>query len=57
MSGAPITTHKVCEHIFKIGEIVDPVTGRRCRGTKFIDEEHRKLTKENYEKESGSFLQ
>lgn len=56
-SVTPITTHKVCEHIFKIGEIVDPVTGRRCRGTKFIDEENRKLSKEKYEKESGSILQ
>ncbi|KAH9515742.1 37S ribosomal protein S17 mitochondrial [Bulinus truncatus] len=33
--------HEVTEIIFPMGRIVDPLTGRRCRGTKFIDEKAR----------------
>ncbi|XP_060603048.1 small ribosomal subunit protein uS17m-like [Ruditapes philippinarum] len=28
--------------LFQVGETIDPVTGRRCRGTQFIDEKSRK---------------
>jgi len=27
----------VAEHVFPIGNVVDPVTGRRCRGTQYLD--------------------
>lgn len=33
--------YKVGEVVFPIGRAVDPVTGRRCRGTKFIDDQAR----------------
>lgn len=33
--------YKVGEVVFPIGRAVDPVTGRRCRGTKFIDKDLR----------------
>ena len=28
--------------LYQVGETTDPVTGKRCRGTEFIDEEGRK---------------
>ncbi|XP_033753958.1 28S ribosomal protein S17, mitochondrial-like isoform X2 [Pecten maximus] len=31
-------THKVDRVVYKLGCVVDPVTGRRCRGTEFEDE-------------------
>ena len=30
--------YKVGEVVFPIGKVVDPITGKRCRGTKFIEE-------------------
>ncbi|RUS72733.1 hypothetical protein EGW08_019500 [Elysia chlorotica] len=33
--------HRVVEVVFPIGRTVDPVTGRRCRGMHFIDENSR----------------
>ncbi|XP_059141937.1 small ribosomal subunit protein uS17m-like [Physella acuta] len=33
--------HKIVEVVFPLGFTVDPVTGRRCRGKKFIDEKAR----------------
>ena len=30
-------SHFVAEHVFPIGNVVDPVTGRRCRGTQYLD--------------------
>lgn len=38
-----LVTHRVKEQVFKLGSVVDPVTGRRCRGTEFIDETAREL--------------
>ena len=40
--------YKVSEVVFPIGRAIDPVTGRKCRGLKFIDdlsrvEEKRKI--------------
>ena len=35
--------HYIKEIVFKVGEVVDPVTGRRCRGTEFIKEDQRKF--------------
>uniref|UniRef100_A0A0B7A0A7 Uncharacterized protein n=1 Tax=Arion vulgaris TaxID=1028688 RepID=A0A0B7A0A7_9EUPU len=34
--------HETAEVVFPIGRTVDPVTGRRCKGTKFIDDKARK---------------
>ena len=34
--------YRVGEVVFPIGRAVDPVTGRRCRGTRFIDDQARK---------------
>ncbi|XP_060062716.1 small ribosomal subunit protein uS17m-like [Ylistrum balloti] len=31
-------THEVDRIVFKLGCVIDPVTGRRCRGTEFVDE-------------------
>ncbi|CAG5121138.1 unnamed protein product [Candidula unifasciata] len=33
--------YETAEVVFPIGRTVDPVTGRRCRGTQFIDERAR----------------
>ncbi|XP_069112500.1 small ribosomal subunit protein uS17m-like [Argopecten irradians] len=33
-----LVTHKVDRVVYKLGCVVDPVTGRRCRGTEFVDE-------------------
>ena len=35
--------HYVHEIVFKVGEVVDPITGRRCKGTEFIKEDLRKF--------------
>ncbi|XP_064599280.1 small ribosomal subunit protein uS17m-like [Liolophura sinensis] len=35
---SPRTRFELKEIVFKLGAVVDPVTGRRCRGTEFIDE-------------------
>ena len=35
--------HKVQEVVFKLGQTVDPITGRRCRGTEFIDTSNRRF--------------
>jgi len=37
--------HFVAETIFPIGNVIDPVTGRRCRGTQYLDEIHRHFRK------------
>ncbi|KAL5021142.1 hypothetical protein ScPMuIL_000297 [Solemya velum] len=34
----PEVKHEVHEMVFELGKVVDPVTGRRCRGRDFIDE-------------------
>ncbi|KAK7115483.1 hypothetical protein V1264_001340 [Littorina saxatilis] len=47
----PLVTHEIKEQVFKIGAVVDPVTGNRCRGTIFIDEELRQLEAEQIEEE------
>lgn len=52
----PTVTHQVCEHVFKIGEVVDPVTGRKCRATSFIDESMREKIKSELEKKSGNWF-
>lgn len=35
--------HEVKKVIFPLGQITDPVTGKRCRGSEFIDDENRKI--------------
>lgn len=47
----PLVSHQIKEHIFKIGAAVDPITGKRCRGTIFIDEELRQLEEEQIDAE------
>ena len=37
--------HFVAEHVFPIGNVTDPVTGRRCRGTQYLDEVNRHFRK------------
>ncbi|KAL3859714.1 hypothetical protein ACJMK2_009918 [Sinanodonta woodiana] len=37
----PQTTFEIVDVIFKEGEVIDPITGRRCRGRHFIDETKR----------------
>jgi len=33
--------HEVREIVFPVGHIIDPVTGRRCRGTEYMDQDNR----------------
>jgi len=33
--------HKVQEVVFPVGNIIEPSTGRRCRGVEYIDEDRR----------------
>ena len=47
----PLVSHRIKEQVFKLGAVVDPVTGQRCRGTSFIDEEMRQLETEQIEEE------
>ena len=47
----PLVSHRIKEQVFKLGAVVDPVTGQRCRGTTFIDEELRQLEAEQIEEE------
>ena len=47
-------THEITEQVFKIGAAVDPVTGQRCRGTAFIDEEMRQLEEAQILEERGN---
>ena len=35
--------HYVKDFVFQVGNIVDPVTGRRCRGPEFINEDIRRF--------------
>ena len=35
--------HELREIVFKVGHIIDPITGRRCRGLEFINEELRRF--------------
>lgn len=44
----PDVNARIRENIFPAGKVVDPITGRRCRGKDFIDEEARKFEIENY---------
>jgi hypothetical protein len=37
--------HYVAEPVFHVGNVVDPVTGRRCRGPNYIDEVNRNFKK------------
>lgn len=39
----PLVSHEIKHHVFKLGSVVDPVTGKRCRATEFIDEAAREL--------------
>nr|KAG5690587.1 hypothetical protein BaRGS_022591 [Batillaria attramentaria]KAG5709074.1 hypothetical protein BaRGS_004713 [Batillaria attramentaria] len=48
---SPLISHEIKEHVFKLGSVVDPVTGKRCRGKVFIDEELRELEAEMIQKE------
>lgn len=44
----PLSTevhHYVSEIVFPIGNVVDPITGRRCRGPYYLDEENRQFKK------------
>jgi len=38
-------SHFVAETVFPIGNVVDPVTGRRCRGPQYLDEINRHFRK------------
>jgi len=40
--------HYVAEPVFHVGNVVDPVTGRRCRGPNYIDEVNRTFNKLNF---------
>ena len=37
--------HYVAEPVFHVGNVVDPVTGRRCRGPNYVDEVNRNFKK------------
>lgn len=37
--------HEVQEIVYKLGSVVDPITGTKCRGQQFIDETERQLQK------------
>ena len=37
-------THHLKEIVFRTGAIVEPITGKRCRGTEYIDEQSRNLS-------------
>lgn len=37
--------HFVAETVFPIGNVIDPVTGRRCRGPQYVDEVNRHFSK------------
>jgi len=37
--------HFVAETVFPIGNVIDPVTGHRCRGTQYLDEVNRHFRK------------
>ena len=39
----PPISHEVKDIVYPVGNVIDPVTGRRCRGTVFIDTERRSL--------------
>jgi small subunit ribosomal protein S17 len=44
----PLSTevhHYVSEIMFPIGNVVDPITGRRCRGPYYLEEENRQFKK------------
>lgn len=41
---SPRTRYEIKETVFKLGAVVDPITGRRCRGTEFVDENRKTLT-------------
>ncbi|VDI64705.1 small ribosomal subunit protein uS17m-like [Mytilus galloprovincialis] len=53
---SPTITHQVHEHVFKTGEIRDPVTGKRCRGMKYVDEEFRDAVQSKIENETGKWF-
>ena len=44
--------HYLKEVVFKLGEVKCPVTGRRCRGTEFVDEENRRFESLLYKKDT-----
>jgi len=37
--------HVIKEVVFPVGHIIDPVTGRRCKGIEYLDEDNRKFNK------------
>ncbi|CAD5114771.1 DgyrCDS3815 [Dimorphilus gyrociliatus] len=40
-----VVQHYVHDIVFESGNIIDPITGRKCRGTKFVDERFRNFPK------------
>ncbi|XP_041375423.1 28S ribosomal protein S17, mitochondrial-like [Gigantopelta aegis] len=50
----PEVRHEVIEMVYKLGAIVDPVTGRRCRGKEYIEEAERLAQKQFIESEKKS---
>ena len=50
----PQVRHEVIDMVYKLGAIVDPVTGRRCRGKDYIDEAERMAQKQFIESEQKS---
>ncbi|KAK2166781.1 hypothetical protein LSH36_35g02096 [Paralvinella palmiformis] len=39
----PRVRYHIKEKVFPLGEVVDPITGRKCKGTQFLDEKTRKF--------------
>ena len=35
--------HYIKEVVFKLGAVVDPITGKRCRGTEYVEDDARKF--------------
>ncbi|CAH1780513.1 unnamed protein product, partial [Owenia fusiformis] len=45
----PRVRYELKEIVFKVGRAIDPVTGRPCRGTEFLDDYHDSSIIEKYE--------
>ena len=46
--------HVVKEVVFPVGDITDPVTGRRCRGPVYIDKDERHFSKIQVDSEDSA---
>lgn len=46
--------HCVAEPVFHVGNVVDPVTGRRCRGPYYVDEVNRNFRKLDFAEEQST---